>query len=254
MSSPTDNPTDRDQTQAATQGHTNYHRGCSAWQTYLNTSAAGSLSTSQPPSTSALLPTITQDQANNGSNTSNVSTGAIIAIANGGICSIAVAIAATIIIWKCLKNQADGAAGPAVLAGATNEKGNRAMAAPYALPTTTPARTWETGSQTPLLCLTRTNHEPAHVASVHVLRGLAVAGNIPGGARPETMFSDSPTMSTRAGSSHPPNMRQRSEFGGSSNSGRPLLQGQYQVTNDLGPQRAGLSSSPPPWSQEQPQP
>ncbi|KIO30435.1 hypothetical protein M407DRAFT_224400 [Tulasnella calospora MUT 4182] len=251
MSSPTDNTTNPDQTQAATEGHTNYHRGCSAWQAFLNASAAGSLSTSQPPSTSAPLPTITQDQANTGSSKSTVSTGAIVGIAIGGICFIAVVVAATIIIWKCLKNQADRAARPAVLAGATNEKGPMTMGDPVRVTNYYSGNT-DMGDRIPNTPpLPYANHPMSQPMSLQSMYSSgAVAGNMTGGARPDTMFSDSPTMSTRPGS----NMRQGSEFGGSSNSGQPLMQGQYQVTNDMSPQRTGISSPPPPWSQQHPQP
>ncbi|KAG8935216.1 hypothetical protein FRC01_005472 [Tulasnella sp. 417] len=54
MSSPTDDTTTPDQSQAAMEGHANYHLGCSAYQAYLDASAAGSLSTSLA---SAPLPT-----------------------------------------------------------------------------------------------------------------------------------------------------------------------------------------------------
>ncbi|KAG9020025.1 hypothetical protein FS837_008656, partial [Tulasnella sp. UAMH 9824] len=122
MSNPTDNTTTPDQTQAATEGHANYHKGCAAWQAYLNASAAGSLSTTQPPSTSAPLPTITPDQSNSGSSHSSVSTGAIVGIAIGGVCFLAVVVAATVLIMKCLNNNANRAARPAVIAGGNHEK------------------------------------------------------------------------------------------------------------------------------------
>ncbi|KAG8937991.1 hypothetical protein FRC00_006324 [Tulasnella sp. 408] len=104
MSNPTDNTTTPDQTQAATEGHANYHKGCAIWQTYRNAFAARSLSTSQPPTTSAPLPTATQDQSNPGSSKSSVSTGAIVGIVIGGVCFLAVVAAATGFILNTIKS------------------------------------------------------------------------------------------------------------------------------------------------------
>ncbi|KAG8935214.1 hypothetical protein FRC01_005470 [Tulasnella sp. 417] len=252
MSSPPDNTTTPDQTQAATEGHANYHRGCSAYQAYLNASAAGSLSTSQPPTTSAPLPTVTQGQSNSGSSKS-VSTGAIVGIAIGGICFLAVVIAATVITWKCLKNQADRQARPAALPHGASEK---------QMPMGDPVRTTnyyagtDMGDRIP-------NTPPLPYAGMQPLyapqpnggnpispHSMYSGGAVPPGARPDSMFTDAPSMSTRAGSYQPNNMRQGSDYGGNSVSGQPLIQGQF--TNDLGPRRGDLTSPPPPFSSQPP--
>ncbi|KAG8900429.1 hypothetical protein FRC00_012972, partial [Tulasnella sp. 408] len=204
------------------------------------------------------------DQANAGSSKSSVSTGAIVGIAIGGVCFLAVVAAATVLILKCLNNNASREARPAVIAGGNNEKqmpmGDPVRVTSYYTGTdmgdkipNTPPPPMMPYQNHPMMAPQANGSQPMSPHSMYS-SGAAVPG-----ARPDTMFSDAPTMSTRNNASYQANMRQGSEFSGSQGSGQPMMQGPYQVSNpnpnDMAPQRAGIASPPPPFSSHpQPQP
>ncbi|KAG9019447.1 hypothetical protein FRB90_002270 [Tulasnella sp. 427] len=261
MSSPTDNTTTADQTQAAVEGHTNYHRGCAAYQAYLNASASGSISSSAT-STSAPLPTSTTNQQNSGSSHSALSTGAIVGIAVGGAALIALIAAATFLIGRCLKNQGLREARPVTVAagGSNNEKRQDSMPMgdpvrvtsyyggtdmgdkiPNTPPPPMPYQNQPMGTPLPYQSQPFNPHQSMYSPVPNT--GASMAG------RPDSMYTDA--QSGAAGSYHPA-VRSPSEFGGSSHGGSQQQQtyqsSQYHVSNDMEAHRSAVGSPPPPFS------
>ncbi|KAG9019446.1 hypothetical protein FRB90_002269 [Tulasnella sp. 427] len=250
MSSPTDNTTTADQTQAATEGHANYHKGCAAWQAYLNASAAGSLSTSAPPSTSAPLATLTPVAQTSSNKSSGVSTGAIVGIAIAGVAFLTLVIAATFLIYRYLQNQAerDRRNAEAAAAAAANEKRQGTMSGYYGgseagdkHPGTPPLPMMGYQNQgQPMMAPLNNQGQPISPQSMYG------SGVLPG--QRDSVVTEAPTQG-----SYYPGMRQGSQHGGSNTGGQPLVgqPGQYYVQNDVGPgphRTNGLGSPPPPFS------
>ncbi|KIO30429.1 hypothetical protein M407DRAFT_224390 [Tulasnella calospora MUT 4182] len=232
MSSPADNTTTSDQTQAAAEGHKNYHLGCAAYQNYLNASAAGSLSSSAPlPTGTSANQTDDHDDHGHG-----MSTGAIVGIAVGGVAFLVIIGAATFLIHRCLKNQSERNARPA--AGATaSEKRQDSMPMGDPVRVTSYYGGTDMGDRiphTPPPPMPYGNQQqyPAQPYSppigspVPLLEAMA--------ARPDSMYT---TAQSQANSYHPA-MRPGSEFGGSSQGGNQPQQmyqqsQQYHVANDM---------------------
>ncbi|KAG8939178.1 hypothetical protein FRC04_006840 [Tulasnella sp. 424] len=263
MSSPPDNTTTADQTQAATVGHADYHKGCAAWQSYLNASAAGSLTTSVPPTTSAPLPTLTPTPVTQSSSSkSSVSGGAIAGIVIGGVAFLAVVISVTYLVSRCLTNQAarETARQSAYVGGPEKQShmGSPATVPGYfggtdgpgrkSNPNTPPPQPLPYQNQ-PMVAPAGTypNQQPISPHSAYSNSAL-----FPGsmGGRPDSMASDS----TQAAQYQP--MRQGSEFGapGAQQPMQPMQPmqpqpqlAQYQNSNNRG-SRPNLVSPPPPFS------
>ncbi|KAG8909033.1 hypothetical protein FRB99_000136 [Tulasnella sp. 403] len=102
MSNPTDNTTTPQQTQDATEGHANYHKGCGAYQAFLNASASGLL-TSSAHATSSYLPTASAAPSNSGS--SHLNSGALAGIIVGGVVGVAIIIALAVLLYRHLQNK-----------------------------------------------------------------------------------------------------------------------------------------------------
>ncbi|KAG8907584.1 hypothetical protein FRB99_003508 [Tulasnella sp. 403] len=104
MSNPTDNTTNPEQTQTATISHANYHKGCGAYQAFLNATVSGSLtSTSTAPATSSSAATATAAASNSGS--SSLSSGALAGIVVGGIIVVIVIGIVGFLIYRHMQNK-----------------------------------------------------------------------------------------------------------------------------------------------------
>ncbi|KAG8935208.1 hypothetical protein FRC01_005464 [Tulasnella sp. 417] len=225
MSSPTDATTTSDQTQGATTGHTNYHTGCAAYQRYLSDNGA-----SMSASAAAASSTSDDHDDHHG-----MATGTIVGIAVGGVAFLAIVIAATVLIWRCMKNQSEREARPAAT-GAGGEKRQDSM------PVGDPVRVTSYFGNTDLSghhphtppppvpyspqaanYTTAQPYSPALGSAVPLLEGMA--------ARPDSMYT------TAQSSSYNPAMRATSEFGGSSQGGSQQVYqpSQYHVSNDVAP-------------------
>ncbi|KDQ21155.1 hypothetical protein BOTBODRAFT_141497 [Botryobasidium botryosum FD-172 SS1] len=91
MSNPTDNTTSATQTQQAVDGHTNYHKGCGAYQAYLTASSSA-------PSTAS--PTASATSASDSKPSSSLGTGALVGIIVGGVVGVVLIIAGAFLIWR----------------------------------------------------------------------------------------------------------------------------------------------------------
>jgi len=113
MSSPTDNTTTPDQTQAAGAAHQSYHVGCNAFQAYINgtntttsSSTTSSSSTSSSASSSSSSSALTiPTQAGAASGSKSVGAGTIGGIVVGGLIGLALIGAVVFLLYRCIQNK-----------------------------------------------------------------------------------------------------------------------------------------------------
>jgi len=107
MSSPTDNTTTPDQTQAALTGHQNYHIGCNAYEAYLNgtstTTSSSTTSSSASSASSSVYTTPTQVAIV--SSPKSVSAGTIGGVVVGGLVGLALISAVVILLYRYMQNK-----------------------------------------------------------------------------------------------------------------------------------------------------
>jgi len=109
MSSPADNTTTPEQTQAALIGHQNYHIGCNAYLAYLNgtstssTTSSSTTSSSSSSSSSSAYTTPTQAAIVSGSKPVSAST--IGGVVVGGLVGLALISAAVLLLYRYMQNK-----------------------------------------------------------------------------------------------------------------------------------------------------
>jgi len=107
MSNPTDNTTTPDQTQAAIEGHQNYHVGCTAYQAFLNgtssTTTSSSATSSSSSSSSSSPASTTPIQVATGQK--SVSAGTIGGVVVGGLVGLALIIATVFLLYRYMQNK-----------------------------------------------------------------------------------------------------------------------------------------------------
>ncbi|KAG8936891.1 hypothetical protein FRC03_008617 [Tulasnella sp. 419] len=95
MSNPTDNSTSPDQTQDATNGHTNYHRACGVYGEFLN---------SKGTSISSNAPTGTAGASSSGSS-SGTNAGTIAGAVVGGVVGLAIVVGIIFLVYRRQKQK-----------------------------------------------------------------------------------------------------------------------------------------------------
>lgn len=105
MSSPTDNTTTPDQTQAALVGHQNYHIGCNAYEAYINGTSTSSTTSSSISSSSSSSAYTTPTQAAIVSSPKSVSAGTIGGVVVGGLVGLAVVGAIVFLLYRYMQNK-----------------------------------------------------------------------------------------------------------------------------------------------------
>lgn len=183
-----------------------------------------------------------------------MSTGTIVGIAVGGAAFLALIIAATYLISRCLKHQAQREARPAVVA-ASNEKRQDSMPMGDPVRVTSYFGGTDMGDKipnTPPPPMPYQNQPAPYPGQPFTPQSLYSQAPLLGsmGGRPDSMYTDAQTAS------YHPAMRPGSEYGGSSQGGsqpqqgmyQPGQMGQYHVSNDLDAQRTAVGSPPPPFS------